>query len=376
MRDDQIRDLLRTLEDDRVPDPGFAEELHATLAGMSRRRARRWPLVLLAAAAVLALAGGAALGSGLIDPPVTADATPTPSISIEPSATATPSPGASVDAPSPSTSPSVAPETTGPTPTPDQATALGLPPGLLPAGSVVRATADGIRIREAPSTNSAIVATAAAGDAIYVEAAISAGPVSADGYDWYQVAYAGGADIWPWQDVVPDEATMYATGWMAAGSATERFVRLPDVACPTEPITLSVLAFELTDWERLVCLAAEPFTIEGTYGCDGCGGVTPGAEPTWLADALIGHPPIAGRFMYYPFVRVAIPPDVQAPQDRDIVRATLHLDDPAAETCTYTPDPQGTTPTLDYDPLAVQIYCRERLVLESFEVIGTDDFGQ
>jgi hypothetical protein len=376
MRDDHIRDLLRTLEDDRAPDPAFADELHATLAGMSHRGSRRWRLVLLAAAAVLALAGGAALGSGLIDPPVTAKATPTPFASVAPSATETPSPAASVAVPSQSTSPSAAPETPGPTPTPDQATALGLPPGLLPAGSVVRATADGIRIREAPSTNAAIVATAAAGDAIYIEAAISAGPVSADGYDWYQVAYAGGADIWPWQDVVPDEATMYATGWMASGSATERFVRLPEVACPTEPITLSVLAFELTDWERLVCLGDSPITIEGTYGCDRCGGVTPGAEPAWLADQLIGHVPIAGRFMYYPFVRVAIPPDTPVPQDRDIVRATLHVNDPAAETCTYTPDPQGTTPTLDYDPIAIEVYCRERLVLESFEVIGTDDFGQ
>jgi hypothetical protein len=263
-----------------------------------------------------------------------------------------------------------------PSPSAGQATALGLPADVLPAGSVVRATADGIRLREAPSTSAAIVATMGAGDAVLIQAAINAGPVSIDGYDWYEVAYAGGADIWPFQDAIPSAATEYATGWMAAGSATERFVRLPEVTCPTETVTLSVLAFELTDWERLVCLSGASFTIEGTYGCDGCGGVTPGAQPAWLADALIAHVPVAGRYRSYPFVRIAIPPDVQVPEDRDIIRATLHVDDPAAETCTYRPDPQGTTPTLDYDPIAVRIYCRERLVLESFEVIGTDDFGQ
>ena len=79
--------------------------------------------------------------------------------------------------------------------------------------------------------------------------------------------------------------------------------------------------------------------------------------------------------MYYPYVQIAIPPDGPVPENRDIIRATLHVDDPAATTCTYTPDPAGTSPTLDYDPIAVQVYCRERLVLESFEVLGTDDFG-
>ena len=312
------------------------------------------------------------LGRGT-DPFAASSEAADPSTTASASAFATTRSSASAE---PTSEPSASPSAPAPTPGPsaDQASALGVPPGLLPPGSVVVTTGDGVRIREEPSTSGEIVATMAAGDAVYIDATISAGPVSADGYEWYQVVYAGGADIWPWQDVVPDEATMHAAGWMAAGSATERFVRLADVVCPTEPITLSVLAFELTDWGRLVCLRGSSFTVEGTYGCNGCGGVTPGAQPAWLADALIGHVPIAGRFMYYPFVRVAIPPDLQAPQDRDIVRATLHVDDPAADTCTYTPDAQGTSPTLDYDPLAVQIYCRERLVLDSFEVIGHDDF--
>ncbi len=379
MRDDQITDLLRTLEEDRVPDPAFTEHLHATLTGVSHRRGQRWPLVLLAAAGILALAGGAAIGSGLVDLPTTAEATPTPSASTTPTpsasttASATPRPTASTAAPSPTASNSADPQT--PVPTADQATALGVPPGLLPAGSVVVTTGDGIRIREEPSTSAQIVATMAAGDAVYVEATINAGPVSADGYDWYRVAYAGGEDIWPWQDVIPPEATTYVTGWMAAGSATERFVKLADVVCPSEPIRLSVLAFELTYWGRLVCLRDTPITIEGTFGCDGCGGATPGASPTWLAD-LTQHAPIAGRYRYYPFVRVAVPPDLTAPADRDIVRATLHVDDPAAAGCSYTPDPGSSPPPLLVDAAAVEILCREQLVLESFEVIGTDDFGQ
>lgn len=272
-------------------------------------------------------------------------------------------------APSPTAGTASPPATVSPWATPPT---VALPDGLLPAGSVITMTGDGVRIRDEPSLNAEIIGTTMAGDAAYVEDSILAGPVRADGYEWYQVAYAGGDDVWPWQDLAPDG---YVTGWVAAGSDTERFVDLAGVSCPTDDVTLRMLALELTPWERLVCLHAAPFVVEGTYGCDGCGGVTPGASPTWLAD-VTQHAPIAGQYRYYPFIRVAVPPGTETPQDRDIVRATLHVDDPAANTCTFTPDPQGTTPTLDYDSEAVHIFCRERLVLGAFEVIGTDDFGR
>jgi hypothetical protein len=377
MRDDQIRDLLRTLEDDRVPDPAFADDLHATLAGMSHRRARRWPLVLLAAAAVLALAGGAALGSGLIDPPVTAEATPTPSRPVEASATATPSPTPSVAAASPTASPSADPQTPAPTRTPDQATALGVPPGLLPPGAVVVTTGEGVRIREEPTTSAEIVATMSAGDSAYVQDVIRAGPFEADGYEWYPIAYAGGEDVWPWQDVAPDGLV---SGWVAAGDDTRRFVDLAEVTCPTEPPTLEVLALELTDWARLVCLSGTTVTLEAADFCrqegfGGCGGTTPGAQPVWLADVTQHAPMVPPGNFGYPFVRVAIPPELLPAYDDlplgRVLRITLHVDDPVADTCALSAEPDEAGRTAD--PEAVRVYCRERMVLESFEDIGEND---
>jgi hypothetical protein len=40
------------------------------------------------------------------------------------------------------------------------------------------------------------------------------------------------------------------------------------------------------------------------------------------------------------------------------------------------PEPDDTGALLELDPIAIQFYCRERLVLDSFEVLGTDDFGR
>ena len=210
----------------------------------------------------------------------------------------------------------------------------------------------------------------AAGDVAYVTDSIAAGPVAADGYEWYEVEYAGGRDIWPWQDV---PSANLQIGWMAAGTEAQRFVVLEAVQCSSDPVTLESLAFEITAWERLVCLANAAFTIEGTYGCETCAdGVTQGANPTWLADAA-HHAPISGFYELYPFARMAVSPGVAPPENRDIVRATVHVNDGDAETCTYTPDQDGSLPTTDFDPAAVEIFCRERLVLESFEVTGHED---
>src|SRR5687768_11203890 len=132
---------------------------------MSSLLARRWPRIVLAAAAVLVLAGGAAIGSGLIELPMTAESIPTASRPVEPSATptmpatVTPSPTASVAAASPTASPPADPRTPAPTPT-----AYARPRDILPIGAVIRATADGLRVRHGPSLNSELAGTVNAGD--------------------------------------------------------------------------------------------------------------------------------------------------------------------------------------------------------------------
>ena len=167
---------------------------------------------------------------------------------------------------------------------------------------------------------------------------------------------------------------------MAAGNGTQRFIELADVSCPAEPPSLEDLAFELTDWARLVCLSATTVTLDAADACNqedsgGCGGTTPGAAPPWLADATQHAPMVQPGSPNYPFVLVAIPPDLlpayeELPAGR-VLRITLHVDDPAAATCALSgePDDGGLTA----NPEGVKVYCRERMILESFEDIGEND---
>ena len=314
---------------------------------------RPWALIVgLALVAVLVVVIAIALLLG--GPGGTATATSTPSANASPTAESTPTVQPSEATPSASASP----------------TAPELPDGLLPAGAVVTVSSDVLRIRAKPSLGGKILETMKQGDAAYVENAIDAGPVMADGFAWYQVAYAGGRDVWPFQDVFPGG---YVTGWMAAGDEAGPYAVLAAVDCPSAEIDLDILANELTPWERLVCIGSGTITIQGRYGCDGCGGVTPGASPAWLAD-LSQAPPISARGNIYPAVNVAVPPDGPSPDDGDVIRATLHVDDPAASSCAFTPPPDTDDASFEWDAAAVEVFCRERLVLESFEVTGHDDF--
>ncbi|HEX6656160.1 MAG TPA: hypothetical protein VF153_08125 [Candidatus Limnocylindria bacterium] len=276
----------------------------------------------------------------------------------------------------PSTSelaPASATATQSATPTASQAAVPSppeLPDGLLPAGALITVSSDVLRIRAKPSLDGKILETMKQGDAAYIDNAIDAGPIMADGFAWYQVAYAGGRDVWPFQDVFPGG---YVTGWMAAGDDTQPYAVLADVTCPAGELDLSVLANQLTPWERLVCIGSGTVTVEGRYGCDGCGGVTPGASPAWLAD-LSQAPPVAARGNFYPAVNIAVPPDAPTPEGGDVIRATLHVDDAAASTCVFDPPPDTDDAAYDWNATAVQVFCRERLILESFEVTGHDDF--
>ncbi len=303
---------------------------------------------------------------------------PSPSASLAAFTSPTASAMASAD---PTAEPSASPEASAPmaSPSVDRATALGIPPGLLPAGSMATVTAEAVRVRSDPSTDSDVLTTMSAGDAFYVDDVIRGGPIAAVGFDWYPVQYAGGVDVWPWMDLAPDGLVR---GWVAAGNESERFAELAEVACPAEPPTLEVLAFDLTPWERLVCLSGTTITIDAADFCNqegfgGCGGTTPGAQPTWLADVTQHRPMVTPGNHLYPFINVAIPPELQSAYDDvpagRVLRITVHVDDPAAATCVLSGEPDDTGRTADPD--AVGVWCRERLVLESFEDVGENDLG-
>lgn len=170
MHDEQLRGLLRSLETGREPDPAFAEALYARLrfAAVDSRRSRT-PMLLLAAALLVVLTAGLAVGSGLVQLPFVVE--PPPSASASPSPTAS---SVAVASPTPSaTTDPAAPES----PLPSASTPVTL------EGRVAVATADGLAIREEGSTDGVLIGRVNAGQSL----GILAGPVEAEGLEWYQV---------------------------------------------------------------------------------------------------------------------------------------------------------------------------------------------
>ena len=224
-------------------------------------------------------------------------------------------------------------------------------------------------MRETPSTDAPFTSLSAG---TYLSVGFSGyiadwGPVEADGLTWYPVRPFT-ADTLP--DVpAPIQDAEEEFGWVAAADDNQPLIELVDPRCTDAEPTLEVLQ-SLEPWERLACYGNETLTIEGTFGCGGCGGLFPGTfEPEWLAapggfDLLSVDP--QGRIG--PFV-VYFPPDVERLSGGEIVRLTGHFDDPAATECVVAPG----DPPAGIDERTAVLYCRERFVLEAVEILGTDD---
>ena len=183
MDDDQLRGLLRTLEDDRDPDPAFADALYDRLGMVAAAERRsRAPWLLLAAALIATLVAGLAVGTGLVELPLTVDASPSaaPSSSAVAIGSQTPTPSAS-DEPGPSMS---------------AAPSASADSGAV-ADSILFAEADGLRLRSVPSEDAEVRATLRRGQLM------GATGESADVQDmtWYEVRIGPG-DL---------------EGWVAAG---------------------------------------------------------------------------------------------------------------------------------------------------------------
>ena len=314
-------------------------------------------LILLAALAIGFLLGNLLSGDG--------DAGQgSPSSVASPSAS-----GASVSAaPSASatTAPSGEPAASG-----SAAPVVTAPEGVIPPGSAVRVLADGLRMRDAPSTDAALVETLPAAQLLVVGYAPQRGdfgPVSADGFDWYPVIRLSDLTELPPLSDGP-VSTESAFGWVAGGDATEAYVELVAPRCAARPVDLATLEAMLP-WEHLACFGNESITVEGTFGCGGCGGLFPGTfEPIWIA-----HPnnfnllSVDANARIGPFsIRVA-PDGPEQPEVASIIRVTGHFDDGAAAGCTIAPG----EPPVAIDPGSALLFCREQFVVESYEVIGTD----
>lgn len=294
MHDEQLRQLLRTLDGERTPDPAFADSLYGRLSlRADAPRGRRAPWTLLAAAALLVvLAAGVAVGSGWVRLPVVVDtpgpASPTASAVAVASTSLAPSPAPSEDpGSSPSADPSEAPE-----------------PGAL-AGAILFAEADGLRIRSEPAEDADVLATLRRGQLM----GATGERRSVGETDWYEV-HIGPGDLGGWVAAGPDGEWLKL---VEDGAVTFRC----DGCAPDGPRVVSVTPFgdadirlltsdELTEWRwspdgsrlvasrggttlpyRIVVLAPDGAELDD-LGVGVAAAWSPdGSSLAWLGDGLV-----------------------------------------------------------------------------------------
>jgi hypothetical protein len=278
--------------------------------------------------------------------------------------------GASSASAAPPTPTSTASPTSEPTATPPPALAFEAPAGVLPPRSLAIVVMDGLRIREEASLTGRVVASAGASEVVY---RAFAGPVVADGVDWYEVVFLAGYRDWP---VYPTPAPGASgipglvQGWAAIGSGEARYLELQPPRCPSAAPDLAGLA-RLTEWEQLACFGDPPLTLEGTYGgCDACGGTSAGTfEPGWLVSPFLYSLLSVNPEVKFGDLLLHFAPQsgIVEPARASIVRVTGHFNDPASSTCVI-----GLAGAEEINRPMAELYCRERFVVDTYEVIGTD----
>ena len=281
MHDDELRNLLRSLETDREPDPAFADALFNRLTVVAGDERPRPLFILLAAALMLtALAAGAALGSGLIRLPLTVDATRSPS----PTAS-----GVAVASPSESVMPN-----------PSEASAEpSAPVAPVASGSVLFAAADGLRLRADPSGAAEILATLRSGQLM----GVVSGPTSADGIDWYEVRIGpGDTQGWvaagpdnDWLRLVTDGAVMFScSGCLDPGADPQEQNPMVVAVSPFADGVITAVAENVSQWrvspdgERITATAqTDSGSTVIVMNADGSGraDIGPGGyAPSWSRD--------------------------------------------------------------------------------------------
>ena len=229
------------------------------------------------------------------------------------------------------------------------------PDGFLPPNSIVQVVVDRLQLRDEPGLAGPVEGFATKGDRFSVAGWF--GPVRRDGLDWYRLGPAIGGDL---------------DAWAAAGSGADTYLEVVQLECPDVDSDLSVL-ISMNEWDGLSCFGGRSLTLEGTFSCGVCDGTMPGDfAPAWLAHPLFGH------FLWADFqagegpLRAYIPPDsgIEMATFGSIVRATGHFSDPVSTTCTMSTFDGERAAAVDQR--TAELYCRERFVLESLEVIGTD----
>lgn len=172
------------------------------------------------------------------------------------------------------------------------------------------------------------------------------GPVSADGYDWYQVL--------PLRSGVRE----LPFGWVAAASrGGEPWMEPEQLECPGSPVLDALV--RMAPEERLSCFGGRTieFTAGEVGGC-GVGGAPVDYQPTWLfglGGCGFGLRPGEIRLL------LRFPPDV-AQSYRPGDRIVGHFDDPASATCVAIPTAPGVPAPSRDEAVAT---CRTQFVVEA-----------
>ena len=274
---------------------------------------------------------------------------------------------------SPSTAPSTAPSPSiAPSPTPAIGTLDVFPPGAAVQVSVAE-----LNLRTKASTSAKRVQILQRGAVLLISpldnVSFGYGPVKKNGYTWYPVIVTkyknGTLPALPTEpyDVSAGEPTW---GWVAADDGEHQYLSALAPRCASTVDLPSVQG--MLPAERLACFG-EPFVLQGTYGCSGCGGAVAGTfKPSWIASPLsYGFLSVNAAERLGPLALRFPPAGPAEPAAGKIIRVTVHVDDPRATKCVMAePDDAGVMRAIDARTAVLE--CREQLVVESFEVLGTD----
>jgi hypothetical protein len=294
-----------------------------------------------------------------------APATPAPSTG----ATAGPTSGATAPVGSSSLAPTLPATSASPAPS-GSPNPSGTPDGPLVPESAVRVTVAELNVREYPSTSAKRVGTVKKGTLF---ALLGWGPVSANGYVWFQAiqvrSVAGQLVPLPEYPIGSGGATAQY-GWIATGDATHVYVERLDPRCPSTVDLANVQGMLAA--ERLACFGGSTIVLDGTFGCGGCGGVSVGVfSPAWLADPEFDFLSTNPETQLGPFA-LHFPPTMARPDAAQILRVRGHVGDGRAAECAIAVPTGPEASPVPIAPASAELYCLQRFVVESYEVLGVD----
>ena len=162
-------------------------------------------------------------------------------------------------------------------------------------------------------------------------------------------------------------------GWVAVRDGDTDYVEpLAPRRCPGV-VSLETVS-ELLGSERLACFGGWAITLEGVFGCGGCGGFTPGEfAPRWLIHPFAAEPLSIDPPARFANMVIRFRPDGPAKPDlASIIRVVGHFDDPASQRCELSVSIDGTDALVQVPERFAIATCRQEFVVESYEILGTD----